>query len=103
MGLPKGRTNNKAGRPPGTRNLTTKQAKEVLNGILKQNFTPAKVNRDLKQLEPRQRLEVLTKLLSYVLPRPTEGSLNIGFENLTDEALSHIIDEILNHKNDEKD
>ncbi len=95
MGLPKGRTNNPAGRPKGTRNLTTGQTKEILTGILKKNFTAAKVDRDLKQLEPRQRLDVLTKLLSYVLPRPTEGNLTVNFENLPENDIDYILETLI--------
>ncbi|SHJ16980.1 hypothetical protein SAMN05444280_11277 [Tangfeifania diversioriginum] len=103
MGLKKGMTNNPKGRPKGTRNLTTTEAKGILNGILKQNFTPAKVNRDLKELEPRQRLDMLTKLLSFTLPRPTEGTLDLNFQNLTDEQLNYILENLLqkSQQNDE--
>lgn len=97
----KGQSGNPAGKKPGTRNITTRQSKEVLTGILKRNFTPAKVNQDLKAMEPKQRLDVFIRLLTFILPRPTEGSLNIGFENLSDEQLTQIIHEILNSKNDE--
>jgi hypothetical protein len=80
MGLPKNRTNNPAGRPKGTRNRTTKETKDVVNSILKTNFSAAKVSQDLKKLEPRNRLDVLIKLLNFILPRPLNE-----LENLTDE------------------
>jgi len=104
MGLRKGQTNNPNGRPLGIRNKITTEIKEVVSGILKKKFTPVRINSDLKKLEPRQRLDVLIKLLSYVLPRPTEGTiqLDIGLENLSDEELDRVIQEILNTNNHEK-
>ena len=69
----RGFTNNPNGRPPGIPNQSTTETKEILNNILKKNFTPAKVQRDLNALTPDRRLEILTKLL-----RPTETNLKLN-------------------------
>jgi len=102
MGLRKGQTNNPNGRPPGKPNRATSETKEVVSEILQKNFSAAKVNRDLQALEPRQRLDVLTKLLSYVLPRPTEGTLQIDgqfdVKNLNEKDLDEIIERLLQPK-----
>lgn len=65
--MEKGKTNNPNGRPKGTPNKITSTVRawllEVINGNRDQ-FT-----RDLQALEPAERVEVLLKLLPYVLPK----------------------------------
>ncbi len=53
MGLSKGMTNNPHGRPTGAKNKFTVEAKERINNILQQHFTPEKIHEDLKQLESK--------------------------------------------------
>ena len=65
--MEKGKTNNPNGRPKGTPNKITSTVRawllEVLNGNRDQ------FARDLQALEPAERVEVLLKLLPYVLPK----------------------------------
>ena len=82
MGLRPGNTNNPKGRPPGKPNLSTVEAKEIVNGIIKRNFTATKVQKDLQSLTPHKRLEILTRLLQFTLPRPTENNIKFDFEGL---------------------
>ena len=65
--MEKGKTNNPNGRPKGTPNKITSTVRawllEVINGNRDQFL------QDLQALEPADRVEVLLKLLPYVLPK----------------------------------
>lgn len=67
MGLRKGQTNNPTGRPSGVPNRMTKE----LRGILK-TFVAKELRRLPKRirfLKKKERIELLIKLLPYVLPK----------------------------------
>lgn len=85
-----GISGNPTGRPKGAQNQVTIQVKEVLADVVKQHLTPAKINRDLKQLEPKERLEILAKLATFIIPRPTENSVRFDFESLEPEKVEKI-------------
>ena len=61
-------TGNKyGGREKGTPNKLTKEIRKILNDIVHKELEKAEEN--LNTLEPKQRLEILTKLMPYVLPK----------------------------------
>ena len=61
-------TGNKyGGREKGTPNKLTKEIRKILNDIVHKELE--KVEENLNTLEPKQRLEVLIKLMPYVLPK----------------------------------
>ena len=53
------------GRTAGTPNKTTKEIRELITDLSYKYLAS-----DLESLEPRERAVVLTRLLSYVVPRP---------------------------------
>lgn len=58
------------GRTAGTPNKTTKEMRELITDLSYKYLAS-----DLESLEPRERAVILTRLLSYVVPRPgTEES-----------------------------
>lgn len=63
----KGHTNNPAGRPKGRPNKLTKELraalKSAIGGYIEQ------IGKDLDELPPKDRLEILVKLLAYILPK----------------------------------
>lgn len=65
--MEKGKTNNPNGRPKGTPNKTTSTVRawllEVINGNREQFL------QDFQALKPAERVEVLLKLLPYLLPK----------------------------------
>jgi len=63
----KGKTNNPNGRPAGVPNRLTKELRNILKDIVSQELEnmPGLLNK----LEPEKRLEILVKLLAYVLPK----------------------------------
>lgn len=81
------------GRSKGTPNKVTATAKEWLAALIDKNRR--QIERDLKQLEPKERLQILEKLMQYVIPKcPINveqnntidlGELRIGFDD-EDEA-----------------
>ena len=61
-------TGNKyGGREKGTPNKLTKEIRKILNDIVHKELE--KVEENLNTLEPKQRLELLIKLMPYVLPK----------------------------------
>lgn len=63
----KGKTNNPNGRPAGTPNKITAGLREKIHSILSDNID--RVQDDLNELDPKDRLQILEKLLSYALPK----------------------------------
>lgn len=65
--MEKGQTNNPNGRPKGSQNKFTATLRnwllELINGQREQLLT------DLQKLEPKERLEFITKVLPYLLPK----------------------------------
>ncbi len=89
------------GRKKGTPNKATKTAKEWIVQTLSANWEQMKS--DLKVLEPKERLQLLFKLLEYVTPKQRETSNNIKFEDLTDEEMDELIDKLTNGISDENE
>jgi len=99
MGLKKGQTNNVAGRPAGSPNRVTTEMKEWVAAITYKNRR--QMEKDLKKLEPKDRIIVLERLLQYVIPKQQAMSAQIDFNMLSDEQLQIIINELTNNVNDE--
>ena len=57
------------GRIAGTPNKVTSEVRQYIDNILTQNFTPEKVEKELKKLEPKDRLYFYVKLIDYVIPK----------------------------------
>ena len=77
------------GRKKGTPNKATQTAKEWIVQTLSANWEQMKS--DLKVLEPKERLQLLFKLLEYVAPKQRETSNNIKFEDLTDVEMDELV------------
>ena len=89
------------GRKKGTPYKATQTAKEWIVQTLSANWEQMKS--DLKVLEPKERLQLLFKLLEYVAPKQRETSNNIKFEDLTDEEMDELIDKLTNGISDENE
>jgi hypothetical protein len=93
------------GREKGTPNVTTKQAKEILNQILFGELSNIKeALADIKAKDKYKYLDTFAKLLSFALPKKTDlttddeklpTSINI---NVTSPANAEKIKEFLNGK-----
>lgn len=66
-------TINRNGRPKGAVNKTTAETKELLQAIVSKEIN--KLGEMLEKLEPKERIEAITKLLPYIIPKQSEFSV----------------------------
>lgn len=101
MPLPKGKTNNPNGRPPGSKNKNTKQLREWVTGFIDANTS--QIEKDWKQLEPKDRITAFQQLLKYSLPTlqavNVTNDLEMQLQALTDDQLEELMNKILEHYN----
>ena len=98
MGLKKGTTNNPNGRPTGTPNKVTGDLRLKIQSILNDNID--RVQDDLNGLDPKDRLQVIEKLLSYVLPKLQAQSIDIDFSNMSEESIDAVIKQLNINQNE---
>jgi len=91
MGRPKG-TIKTGGRKKGTPNKVTGNVKDWLYQLVDKNRL--QVEKDLKALEPKERLQILEKVLQYTTPKMQSIQTKIDFNQLSDEQLNAVINEI---------
>lgn len=93
MGLRKGQTNNKAGKPAGTLNKMSKELRQQISDFLEENFP--KVVQEFSNLKGKDKVKLYTDLLPYSLPRLESISIGeMGLEVFTDEQLDQIINKL---------
>ena len=73
--MPKGKTNNPNGRPAGSPNKITAEVRQSLQSALSGEIE--KIGKLLESLEPKERLEIIVKLLQYILPRLESETVNL--------------------------
>lgn len=86
------------GRKAGTPNKTTTETKVVLQKVLSTEID--KLGALLKKLEPIERVNVIAKLLPYILPKTSEVKAEIKADiqtgsNLTPEERDKRIEELI--------
>ena len=87
------------GRAAGTPNKVTTDLRQWVNDLLNKN--QLQFEKDLKNLEPQQRVMILEKMLSYALPKQQAIQAQIDLNTLSDEQLDKIINELTNSLSDE--
>ena len=90
--MEKGKTNNPNGRPKGTPNKITQDVRQWLSTVIDKNRR--QMERDLKALEPKDRLQMLEKLMQYVIPRQQAVKAEVDIDTLTDDQLNTIINQL---------
>lgn len=76
MPFKKGEVTSPKGRGKGNVNQTTRDARKMIVGIIDRNLD--RVQMDLDSLEPFQRLQIIDKLLKYVVPSLTSTQLDLS-------------------------
>lgn len=92
MGLPKGRTNNKQGRPPGP-NKITGELRERIKEFLDGKFET--IEKDFEKLDPEKRILMYEKYLKFVLPSLISTDVSLNIEKMTDAELDQVISRLL--------
>ena len=72
--MERGRTNNPNGRPKGAPNKITTDLREFIGLLLNNNLEQLRA--DFEQLDGKDRLIMMEKLLSYVLPKLSNITMN---------------------------
>lgn len=80
------------GRAKGTPNKVTSNLREWVSDLIDCNRAQAK--KDLKALEPKDRLIIIERLLAYVMPKVQSIDASLSIERLTDEQLDRVIKQL---------
>ncbi|WP_242121646.1 hypothetical protein [Aestuariivivens sediminicola] len=80
------------GRKKGTPNKVTSSIREWLEKLIDKNRL--QIQRDIKALEPKERLQILEKFMQYTIPKMQSVQTKIDFTQLSDEQLDYIINEL---------
>lgn len=74
--MEKGKTNNPNGRPKGKPNKITQDMRQWLMAVIEDNRE--QMEQDLKGLEPKDRLQILERLMQYVIPKQQAVSADVN-------------------------
>lgn len=91
MSRPKG-TPKTGGRVKGTPNKVTYSLKEWIISLIDKQRT--QIEQDLQKLEPKERLQMIEKLMQYVIPKQAAQQVKLDFDSMTDEQLQQLVEEI---------
>jgi hypothetical protein len=69
-----GHTNNPNGRPKGTPNKTTAELRELVTNLFESKYEDFKTALD--ELEPKEKVTAMLKLMEFVLPKQKEVKLD---------------------------
>jgi uncharacterized protein (UPF0305 family) len=87
------------GRKKGTPNKLTSSVREWLSELIDKNRE--QIERDIEQLDPKDRLQVLERLMQYVIPKQQAVRADVDFSQLTDEDLDLLVSSLTKGIEDE--
>ena len=87
------------GRQQGTPNKVTASMKEWIQQLIDSNRE--QLENDLQALDPKERWQVIERLMSYVVPKIQSVEAKVDLNALSDDQLNHIINEITKTLHDE--
>ncbi|MBD1434859.1 hypothetical protein H8B06_18695 [Sphingobacterium sp. DN00404] len=111
MGLKKGQTNNPGGRPKGAKNKVTREVKEVIKSITSEYFNNGSFDKDFKRLDPKDRVQVIERLLKYHIPTLSSVDAKVYSNQeleekvgqMTNEQFLNLVDEVMNLNEEDQD
>lgn len=87
-----------AGRPKGSPNKVTAVIRKSLTELIEYNLS--KVQEDIDQLKPRERVRVIVDLLQYAVPKYQAVQFTTDVDRLTDEQAEAILKQIIHQANE---
>jgi len=91
--MEKGKTNNPNGRPKGTPNKSTGEMRAKIQKLI--DTTWRGVLKDIQKMKPRDRIDMIIRLLPYVTPKLQMTEFNVDFDRLTDEQLDGFVNSLI--------
>lgn len=80
------------GRAKGTPNKITSTVKDWISQLIDDNRS--QIEKDIKRLSPKDRLQVFEKLMQYVIPKQQSVRADIDLSKLSETQLDLIVDEL---------
>ena len=93
MAQKKGQTGNPNGRPKGTPNRTTGEMRAKIQKLVDTSWRT--ISKDIQKMPPKDRVDIVVKLLPYVTPKLQTTELNVDFDRLTDEQLNEFVNSLI--------
>ena len=84
--------NKTGGRKIGTPNKIPSNLKATIQGIVERQFET--LEEDLESIDPKDKLNIVLKLIEYVLPKQRETK--IDFNSLSDDEIDSLINKLKN-------
>jgi hypothetical protein len=83
------------GRPKGAKNKVNSEIRGLIQKLFDDNFD--RIQQDLEELDPKDRLKFLSDLLPYLLPKlqSTTHSTKIDLDGMSEEDLDILINRIV--------
>ena len=92
MGLRPGMTNNRKGKPKGTKNKVGKELRQMIVDFVTGEV--ANIRKNYSKLSPKDKLTFLKDVMPYGISKLSQIDLDLGFEKLTDEQLDYMLDQL---------
>lgn len=86
------------GRAKGTPNRVTATVKEWLSELIDNNRQ--RIENDIELLEPKDRLQIMERLMQYVIPKQQAVKADVDLNKLSDEEIDNLIADITKGLND---
>ncbi|MDR2475707.1 MAG: hypothetical protein LBD45_07595 [Bacteroidales bacterium] len=89
MAQKKGKTGNPYGRPKGTPNKVTTDLRQWVKSLIENN--QELLEKDLASLEPKERWQIIEKLMQYIIPKKQQEDKESNTANI----IQHQIDTLM--------
>lgn len=90
--------NKTGGRVQGTPNKFTTDLRAKINTIVEKQID--NIEKDLEALDPKERLQIVEKLISYCVPKLAAQTIEIDLNNLSETQIDEIINSININENE---